>query len=254
MRESRVRWLALIDGQRCSRLPGPDAVTCRLELSEIDGALVQVELAWSRIDAELRRLKIGRKDPFTAFLRSNMLTAYAYLDGLLAENVAPFSPAGFDHMLVLNNRVHYGTNAELMTEFERAIESNAEKFNTLIDAIAAWYWKHASQGDHPHKLAAETYVSIVGQPQLFIEGNHRTGSLIASWINLYAGYPPFVLSVQNAVGYFAPSEAIKQFADRSTWRGRRRLPKYRKSFRTFWEQHLEEKYVRRPSHLLAASN
>ena len=77
-----------------------------------------------------------------------------------------------------------------------------------------------------------------------MEGNHRTGSLIASWINLYAGYPPFVLSVDNAVEYFAPSAAIKQFADKSTWRGRRQLPKYRKSFRAFWEGHVDARYVR----------
>jgi len=218
--------------------------TCRLDLCEIDGALLEVERAWPRIDARLQQLRIGRKDPFTAVLRGNMLSAYAYLDELLASEIAPFSPACFDHMLVLNDRVHYGTDAALMAEFASAIESNVEKFNDHIEPIAAWYWKHADQGDHPCKLAAETYVSIVGQPQLFIEGNHRTGSLIASWINLYAGFPPFVLSVDNAVDYFAPSAAIKQFADRSTWRGRQQLPKYRKSFRAFWEDHVDAKYVR----------
>ena len=62
-----------------------------------------------------------------------------------------------------------------MAEFASAIESNVDKFNAQIEPIAAWYWKHAAQGDHPYKLAAETYVSIVGQPQLFMEGNHRTG-------------------------------------------------------------------------------
>jgi hypothetical protein len=215
----------------------------RLDLCEIDGALLEVERDWPRIDAELQRLHIGRKDPFTAVLRNNMLSAYAYLDQLLAQNIAPFSPACFDHMLTLNDRVHYGTDTALMAEFATAIESNVDKFNAQIDPIANWYWRHAGQKDHPYKLAAETYVSIVGEPQLFIEGNHRTGSLIANWINLYAGYPPFVLSVDNAIDYFAPSAAIKQFANRSTWRGRRQLPKYRKSFRTFWENHCEKKYV-----------
>lgn len=218
-------------------------MTRRLDLCQIDAALLAVERAWPRIDADLQRLRIGRKDPFTTAVRNNMLSAYAYLDELLAGDIEPFSPACFDHMLVLNNRVHYGTDAALMAEFTTAIASSAEKFNAQIDPIAAWYLKHAAQGDHPCKLAAETYVSIVGQPQLFIEGNHRTGSLIASWINLYAGYPPFVLSVENAVAYFAPSAAIKQFADRSTWRGRQQLPKYRKSFRVFWEQHVDARYM-----------
>jgi hypothetical protein len=131
-----------------------------------------------------------------------------------------------------------------MAEFASAIEANLEKFNAQIDPIAAWYWRHAAQRNHPFKLAAETYVSIVGEPQLFIEGNHRTGSLIASWINLHAGYPPFVLSVEIAIDYFAPSEAIKQFANKSTWRGRQHLPKYRKSFRTFLEHHIDRTYLR----------
>jgi hypothetical protein len=223
---------------------GRSDVSCRLDLCEIDAALLEVERAWPRIDAELQRLRIGRKDPFTAMLRNNMLSAYAYLDELLARDIEPFSTTCLDHLLVLNERVHYGTDTALMAEFTTAIASNAEKFYAQIEPIADWYWRHARHGDHPHKLAAETYVSIVGQPQLFIEGNHRTGSLIASWINLYAGYPPFVLSVDNAIDYFAPSAAIKQFANRSTWRGRQQLPKYRKSFRAFWEQHVNAKYVR----------
>ena len=217
---------------------------CRLDLQAIDAALVEVEQAWPRIDADLQRLHIGRKDPFTAVLRTNMLSAWAYLDELLDAAIAPFAPGCFDHMLMLNNRVHYGTNVALMAEFSTAIASNAEKFDAQVDALAAWHCKHANQGDHPLKLAAETYVSIVGEPQLFIEGNHRTGSLIASWINLYAGYPPFVLSADNAIDYFAPSAAIKQFANRSTWRGRQQLPKYRKSFRAFWEAHVDTRYVR----------
>jgi hypothetical protein len=215
----------------------------RLDLCEIDGALLEVERSWPHIDAELQRLHIGRKDPFTTVLRNNMLSAYAFLDELLAKNIEPFSAPCFDYMLTLNDRVHYGTDTALMAEFATAIESNVEKFNAQIETLANWYWRHARQGDHAYKLAAETYVSIVGEPQLFIEGNHRTGSLIASWINLYAGYPPFVLSPENAIDYFAPSAAIKQFANRSTWRGRQQLPKYRKSFRNFWEQHVEKKYV-----------
>jgi hypothetical protein len=218
-------------------------LTCRLNLREIDRALRQVELNWPGIDAQLRSSGVGSKDPFTAMVRGNMLRAYAYLDELLADDTQPFSLEGFDHMLALNERVHYGDDGTLRTEFAGAIEATVHRFDDQIESIASWYWKHASRGEHPCKLAAETYVSILGQPQLFFEGNHRTGSLIASWVNLHAGYAPFVLSKQNAIEYFAPSAAIKHFVDKSTWRGRRQLPKYRKSFRAFWERHVEEKYV-----------
>jgi hypothetical protein len=221
--------------------------TCalRLDLDAIDASLRQVELEWDSIDDELHRLQIGRKDRFSSSLRRNMLAAYAYLDHVLGRDIEPFSDAGIQHMLALNDRVHYGDNQQMMAEFAQAVAANCEKFNANIEPIADWYFEHAARGDHPYKLAAETYVSVVGQPQLFIEGNHRTGSLIASWIDLYAGYPPFVLSVDNALAYFAPSAEIKQFVDRTTWRGRSRLPKYRKAFGTFWKHHVREEYVKR---------
>jgi hypothetical protein len=210
---------------------------------EIARSLQRVEDEWPSIDAELRRSGIGRKDPFTAMLRENMLSAYAYLDRLLAESIEPFCDREIGHLLALNERVHYGGDRRLMKEFARAIEASANKFYANIDAVQTWHETHAGRGDHPYKLAAEAYVSIVGQPQMFIEGNHRTGSLIASWINLHAGYPPFVLSVDNALAYFAPSAEIKQFANKSTWRGRKHLANYRKSFRTCWEQLVDPKYV-----------
>ena len=218
-------------------------MTLRLDLVRIGDALLEVEQDWPRIDADLQRLQIGRKAPFTSVLRCNMLTAYAYLDELLDLNLEPFSDPGMEGMLALNHRVHYGLDEGLMAQFAMAVEAAIDKFNTNIEPIANWYWKHLGQGDDPYKLAAETYVSIVGEPQLFIEGNHRTGALIASWINLRFGYPPFVLSANNAIPYFAPSAEIKRFADRSTWRGRMRLPKYRKSFAEFWKSHVEAKYV-----------
>jgi hypothetical protein len=109
--------------------------------------------------------------------------------------------------------------------------------------LREWYFKHKDKKDDPLKIAAEIYVGIIGRPQLFIEGNHRTGSIIASWVNLYNNQPPFILSLDNAISYFAPSSEIKKFTDKSTWRGRWKLPKYRKSFSKFWKSNIEEKYV-----------
>ena len=69
------------------------------------------------------------------------------------------------------------------------------------------------RGNHPLKIAAEIYVSILGYPLLYIVGNHRTGSLIADWISVYDGFPAFVLSVENAIAYFAPSAEIKKICE-----------------------------------------
>jgi hypothetical protein len=223
------------------------ASTVRLDLPAIDAALRGIQDNWADIDAQLQQRGIGRKDPFTSVVRNRMLCAYRYLDELAAQRVDPLSKSGAAAWLELNNRVHYGTDAALRKEFAKAIEANNEKYARNVGPIVGWCEKHTARGDSTDKLAAEVYVSVLGQPQLFIEGNHRTGSLIASWINLAADRPPFVLSVDNAIAYFAPSAEIKHFADRSTWRGRRRLPKYRKVFCGFWQQHVEEKYLLPPA-------
>jgi hypothetical protein len=147
-----------------------------------------------------------------------MMGAYAYLDDVLARNTLPFAPDTKIHVLELNNRVHYNDDPELRREYAHAIDENEHQFSKSIDCIDYWYIKHKNRGDDPRKLAAEVYVSVLGYPQLFIEGNHRTGALIASWINVVNNYQPFVLSAENAIAYFFPSAEIKRFADRSTWR------------------------------------
>lgn len=216
----------------------------RLNLDEIDASLKTVEEHWQEIDNDLERLGIGRKDtPFSATVRGRMMSAYSYLDMLLAQQIPPFSLESIAHMLILNQRVHYGTDKQLMIEYSSAIEATAEKFYQHIGPIQHWYERHMKRGDQPLKVAAEIYVAILGYPQLYIEGNHRTGSLIADWITVYYGFPPFVLSVDNAIAYFAPSAEIKSFANKSTWRGQARLPKYRKSFLQFWEHHLDRRYL-----------
>jgi hypothetical protein len=85
---------------------------------------------------------------------------------------------------------------------------------------------------------------VLSQPQLYQEGNHRTGSLIASGILLQSGCPPFVLTHHNAIGYFNPSSEIK-FTDKRSVGGKLRLPKYRREFRGFLQQNVSPKFVRR---------
>jgi hypothetical protein len=85
---------------------------------------------------------------------------------------------------------------------------------------------------------------VLSHPQLYQEGNHRAGSLIASGILLQSGCPPFVLTRQNAIAYFDPSSDIK-FTDKRTIRGKLRLPKYRRQFRDFLQQNVSAKFVRR---------
>ena len=146
--------------------------------------------------------------------------------------------------LELNNRVHYGEDTALRMEYGRAMRAASDKFYAGVPILQKWYDRHlGKKGDDPRKVASEIYVGIVGQPQLFVEGNHRTGSLIASWIDMSGGKPPFVLSHENAIDYFEPSHKIKHFKPLSNWRGERKLPKYHKVFREYWEKLIDDKYV-----------
>jgi hypothetical protein len=216
----------------------------RLDLVKIEQSLICVEKNWKKIDDELDLNKIGRKDtPFNADVREKMMSAYGFLDLLLREGIEPFSQESLEDICELNNLVHYGLDSRLRQEYVKAIVANKKKYYRNIDPIINWYENHMKKEPHPLKVASEIYVAVLGHPQLFIEGNHRAGSLISSWINMYYGYPPFVLSVENAIPYFKPSADIKKFADKSTWRGRSRLPKYRKSFKEFWEKHIDWQYV-----------
>lgn len=225
----------------------PSASALRLDLAAIEISLREVQDNWQAIDDELDRLKIGRKDtPFDAALRERMMAAYRYLDGLVAAGAEPFTPGTLKHVFELNELVHYGSDAALRKEYAKAIQATRDKVRHTAGPVNAWYHRHKRRGTPALKIAAEIYVSILGYPQLFLEGNHRTGSLIASWIDLIYGLPPFVLSVDNAIAYFAPSAEIKHFVNTTTWRGRARLPKYRKRFGAFWERHVDARYVLSP--------
>ena len=218
----------------------------RFDLEKVEQSLIGVEKNWKKIDDELDFRKIGRKDtPFNTEVRAKMMSAYSLLDDLLGKGVEPFSIESLEDMCELNNLVHYGLDFQLRQEYIKAIRANEEKYYRHIDSIIKWYENHMKKEPHPLKVASEVYVAILGHPQLFIEGNHRAGSLIASWIDMYYGYPPFVLSAKNAIPYFKPSADIKKFADKSTWRGRSKLPKYRKTFKEFWQNHIDWKYVKK---------
>lgn len=214
-------------------------------LKNIEKSYLRVIDEWDRIDDELDRLGIGRKDtPFDETIMGNMMSAWEYLDQFIREGKYDLlSDRGGPDMLEINHRVHYGEDYILRSEYRKALEATTEKFSTLIRPMREYYRRKTDQGTSCWKIAAELFIAIVGQPQLFIEGNHRSGSVIASWVNLVNGKPPFVLNVDNAIAYFSPAQEIKKFNKRAVWRSLTKLPKYKRDFREFWENHCEKRYM-----------
>jgi hypothetical protein len=77
---------------------------------------------------------------------------------------------------------------------------------------------------------------------LFIEGNHRTGALVMSYILAREGRPPFVLSVANAQAYLDPSTLItatRKHGLVALIRG----PKLKRYFAKFLKEQAEQKYL-----------
>ena len=226
---------------RCALLLQVIVKPLRLRLGRIEEELRDVQRHFASINALLR----SRRDDFTDTVRQNMLAAYEFLDAIVHDGVDLFSDQGLEALLQLNHLVLLGRDYDSRA-FSRHISATRQQFFTnfrhYVKPIRRWYRKHETE--NPYKVASQVYVGVLSQPQLYQEGNHRTGSLIASGILLQSGCPPFVLTRQNAVAYFNPSSEIK-FTDKRTVRGKLRLPKYRRRFRNFLEQNVSQEFVRR---------
>ncbi len=212
----------------------------RLRLGRIENELSDVQRHFQAINAALN----CRRDDFTDTVRQNMLAAYEFLDALVDQDLDLFSGDGLEALLQLNHIVLLGKGYD-PREFRRHITATRhqffDNFRDYVKPIRRWYRKHETE--NPYKVASQVYIGVLSQPQLFQEGNHRTGSLIASGILLQNDCPPFVLTQQNAIAYFNPSSEIK-FTDKRTIHGKLRLPKYQRAFREFLSQNVSQAYVR----------
>ena len=209
----------------------------RLNLDRIEASLRAVQADFDRINEKL----LMRREPLTDQIIGNLLEGYAYVDQLLEDGVEVFSPSGLDHILELNHIVLCGTNDSLRLEYGSHLLETRRRFADGIGAIADHY--EAKRHKSAPRRAAGVYVLSVSQPQLFLEGNHRTGALVASYILVQEGLPPFVLTPKNAVAYFNPSTLIKwrdkeKFLDRQYY-----LKKYRRAFQEFLEDTLDASFL-----------
>src|SRR5580700_6852333 len=212
----------------------------RLRLGRIADELLDVQRHFPAINGVLD----CRRDDFSDTVRQNMLTAYEFLDAVVDDDLDLFSAEGLEALLQLNHLVLLGRGYDSRA-FGRHITLTRrqffDNFRRYVKPIRRWHRKHETE--NPYKVASQVYVGVLSQPQLYQEGNHRTGSLIASGILLQNGCPPFVLTRQNALAYFNPSSEIK-FTDKRTIRGKLRLPKYQREFREFLQQNVNQAYVR----------
>ena len=208
-----------------------------LKLSRIKHSLQSVQERFDEINPTLDM----PRDPMTDAVIENMLSAFNYLDTLVERTEPLFKTTELRHLLELNHRVLCGENDVRRKEYAKHISATEKKFYSNISWVKNWYRQH--QDDPVYKRAAGVYIAILCQPQLFIEGNHRTGSLIAGLELMRSGKPPFVLDPTNAVAYFNPSTVIK-FSDRRRYRDTLfKMPGIKKKFGKFLEKNARSDYL-----------
>lgn len=186
----------------------------RLDLAAIEGSLRAVQRDFERINATLDT----PRDPLSDQVITNLMTGYAYLDTLLAQNHDPLTLGNSKDLLQLNHLVLCGTDPSIILAYAKHMQETDRRFYDVSSpgGVGELMNTLAAHRDEPvWRRAARAYIHVMSRPQLFIEGNHRTGALIMSALLTWAGKPPFVLTVKNAKAYFDPSTLAKDSRKRS---------------------------------------
>lgn len=151
------------------------------------------------------------RDPLDDRVIDNMIEGYAFVDSLVADGIDLFALGSSKHLLELNTLVLCGSNAARREAYARHIAASTARFYEErrggVRDLVEWYARHAESP--PWSRAAGAYVRILSRPQLYIEGNHRAGALLMSYILVRDDQPPFVLTPENARAYFDPSTLIR---------------------------------------------
>lgn len=180
----------------------------QLDLQSIEASLREVQREFPLINQELN----FSREPMDDEVVDNVLAGYAFINQLLKADIDLFALGSSSHLLELNTRVLCGTSEQKRLEYHKHIAANSRYFYERTDGgiidLHEWY---TLQKNEPVWLrAASMYIRILSEPQVFIEGNDRTGALVMCYILVKAGQPPFVLTLKNAVAYFQASAQIKK--------------------------------------------
>jgi hypothetical protein len=212
-----------------------------LDLSAIETALLQHQLSMPPGDRD-------GGDGFRREVIANMISAYAFLDWAVAEKIDMFAMGNLRTMLELNRRVLCGAGEISRRENAGHLQATAERFydqwGAGIRDVVEWHDRH--RGDAIYARAAGVYARMLSEPQLFLEGNHRTGALLASYILLRAGEPPFVVTSRIASEYFGVSAEIQRVNKRSLsmWIT---MPRLRRRLATLFERAADRRFVLHPA-------
>ncbi len=214
-----------------------------INLTAIESALRELQRAFPEINRSL----LDRPDHLDDEVLSNLLEGYALVDRLLSSRIDLFEIGHSSCWLQLNAIVLCGTDPRKLSRHHRMLEATEARFyeepGAGIRDVMNWYSLNRSRD--VWRRAAGVYNRILSDPQLFIEGNHRTGALVISYLLAREGQPPFVLTRENAQGFFDPSSVAKKTKKRDVF-GEIKFKKLTRDFAVFLNTHKNFRFLSCP--------
>jgi hypothetical protein len=212
----------------------------RFNLAEISRSLNQLQYQFKQLNKSFN----VRRSKLTSEVVANMVEGYRFIDQLLVQGTDIMALGNSSLLLEINAIVLCGCDQQKRENFSLHIKQNEEYFydNQQGDIGSLMEWKEFHASDNIWKKAAGLYIHIMSQPQLFIEGNHRSAVLIVSFLLGREGLPPFVLTIDNAKALLDQSRQLSELRKHSL-RKLILLPRLRSQLATTLKVSLERRHL-----------
>ncbi len=210
-------------------------------LSTIETSLMRFQAAFPAINDRLAM----RREDLTAGMVHQIVEAYDFLNSLLVRKMDLFTPVGLHALLELNHIVLCGTDRDTRAQYYQHLQETRNSFLSRIKPIKEWVLKKRKEKD-ACALATGFYSRQLSRPQLFLEGNHRTGNIILNYLLISKQSAPYIVSVDDAHTYLDISGDIKFTDNDNTLDTALRMPGHRKRFRAFLKERVNDGFLYGP--------
>jgi hypothetical protein len=211
-----------------------------LNLAAIDASLREVAVHFASINPHLNSLR----DRLDNHMVDHLMSGYAFVDALVERKIDLLALGQLRLFLELNALVLCGQDEQIRLDAARHLTATDKHFFDNVDGgirdVIEWHALHASES--AWLRAAGIYIRILAEPELFIEGNHRTGALVMSCILARADRPPFVLTVDNAKEYLDWSMLFTG-KRKGSFALRCQMPWLKRRFAAFLQAHADPKFL-----------
>lgn len=212
----------------------------RFNIDEIGNALAEFQKQFPRINETLEM----RREDFSHVMLKRILEAYVYLNTLLDHGSDLFTPAGLSGLLEMNHIVLCGNEPENRQDYYQHLAETRKSFQKRIKPIATWVLANRNE-DKPYRLATGFYTRMLSRPQLFLEGNHRTGNIILNYLLVSKGVAPYIIEPDTAKTYLDLSGNIKFTNNSSSIETAFMMPAHAKRFRAFLKEQGKGRFLSR---------